>query len=152
MWKRITGLCPLLVLVVLTACRTMPMPKVNLSEPGWDVRQGQALWRSHQDAPEIAGELLAATRDGESFVQFTKTPFPFAVAQTTTNGWRAEFPTENRSFSAPGSPPARIIWFQLARALTGKPLAKDWLWQKTDAGWRLHNRSTGESLEGYFTQ
>jgi hypothetical protein len=130
-----------------------PLPKVNLSEPGWNVRQGQAIWRPKKDAPEIAGELLAATRaDGSAFVQFTKTPFPFAVAQMSPRGWQIEFPPQNKHFAAPGSPPARIIWFQLADALLGKQMAKGWAWQNSETNWQLKNSASGESLEGYFTQ
>ncbi|HWD91846.1 MAG TPA: hypothetical protein VG938_05800 [Verrucomicrobiae bacterium] len=130
-----------------------PLPKVNLSEPGWNVRQGQAVWRPKKDGPEIAGELLAATRaDGSAFVQFTKTPFPFAIAQMSPRGWQIEFPPQNKHFAAPGSPPARIIWFQLADALLGKPVAKHWAWSNSEANWQLENSSSGESLEGYFTQ
>jgi hypothetical protein len=106
-----------------------------------------------RSSPEIAGELIAATRaDGASFVQFTKTPFPFAVAQTSPTGWQIEFPPENRRYAGPGTPPSRIGWFQLSRALAGSPLALPWSWQSSQSGWRLENSSTGESLEGYFTQ
>jgi hypothetical protein len=85
-------------------------------------------------------------------VQFTKTPFPFAIAQTSPTGWQIEFPPQNRRFAAPGSPPARIIWFQLANAVRGKPLAKAWTWHDSGTNWDLKNSSSGESLEGYFTQ
>src|SRR5256885_14903702 len=58
------------------------LPPVNLSEPGWTIRQGQAVWRPNRGPLEIAGELLVATRsDGCSVVQFTKTPLPFLVAR-----------------------------------------------------------------------
>jgi hypothetical protein len=126
---------------------------VNLSEPGWAIRQGQAIWRPPgKTSPEIAGELLLATRaGGATFVQFTKTPFPFAIAQTTSNRWQIEFPPQNRRYAAPGKPPARIVWFQLANALTGKPIAKGWTWQNSGTNWQLKN-SSGESLEGYFAQ
>src|SRR5690242_18775520 len=50
-------------LIALSGCMTMkPLPKVNFSEPGWTVRQGQAVWRPQREAPEIAGELLVASR------------------------------------------------------------------------------------------
>jgi hypothetical protein len=149
---KMTGLS-LLLLLTLTACRTVSLPPVNFSEPGWSLHQGQAVWRPRRDAPEIAGELLAATRaDGSAFAQFTKTPFPFAIAQMTATGWKIEFPPQNKHYSAPSTPPARIVWFQLANALAGKPLAKNWSWTKSEAGWYLENSSTGESLEGYFAQ
>ena len=129
-----------------------PLPKVNLSEPGWDIRQGQAVWQPARKSPEIAGELLLATHaNGSTFVQFTKTPFPFAIAQTTSNGWQIEFPPQNRRYTGPGKPPGRIVWFQLCNALTGKPLARGWTWLDSGTSWQLKN-SSGESLEGYLAQ
>src|SRR3954464_16041006 len=88
---------PLLCCLLLCAagCRLLPsLPPTNLSEPGWHVREGQAVWRMKRDAPEIAGEILLATKaDGHAFVQFTKTPFPFLIGQTTSNRWQVELPT-----------------------------------------------------------
>jgi hypothetical protein len=143
----------LILLTSLCGCLTMrPLPKVDLSEPGWTVRQGQAVWKTGKKTPEIAGEILLATKtNGSAFVQFTKTPFPFAIAQTTSNRWQIEFPPQNKHYAAPGKPPARIVWFQLANAFTGKPLAKGWTWHNSGTDWQLKN-SSGESLEGYFAQ
>src|SRR4051812_19452341 len=98
MFKKNRFVC-LLLLLALPACRTAPTPKANLSEPGWTVRQGQAVWREKKDASGIAGELLLATRPGRTFLQFTKTPFPFVIAQTGTNSWQMESPAENRRYS-----------------------------------------------------
>lgn len=144
----------LLFLLGLCGCLTAPpMPKVNLSEPGWTIRQGQAIWRPKREGPEIAGELLLATKpDGNAFAQFTKTPFPFAVAQLSPKEWQIEFPPQNRRYAAPsGHPPARIVWFQLIKAETGKPVTPPWSWNDSGGNWRLTNASSGESLEGYFT-
>lgn len=141
-----------LFLTVLCGCLSLrPLPKADLSQPGWTIRQGQAVWQPSRKSPEIAGELLLATRtDGSSFVQFTKTPFPFAIAQTMSNRWQLEIPPQNKRYTAPGKPPARIVWFQLANALTGRPLAKGWTWRDSGANWQLTN-SSGESLEGYLS-
>ena len=143
----------LLLLAFLSACRTAPLSPVNLSGPGWIVRQGQAVWQPKRSAPEIAGEVLVAidAGGGRAFIQFTKTPFPLVIAQTTTNVWQIEAPAENRRFSGRGSPPARILWFHLPRAISGSPLPKDWVWRNSGNTWQLENLSTGESLEGYFT-
>ncbi len=135
-------------------CQTIPaLPSVNLGEPGWTVRQGQAVWRTRKDAPEIAGELIVAENpDGRSFLQFTKTPLPFVVAQTTANSWQIQFVPENRTFSGRGKPPSRLIWLYLPRCLAGGQPPRSWTWQKLENdGWRLENRITGESLEGYLT-
>jgi len=142
-----------LFLAILCGCLTLPpLPKADLSQPGWNIRQGEAVWKPDRKSPEIAGEILLATRaDGSSFVQFIKTPFPFAITQTTSNEWQAEFPPQNKRFTAPGKPPARIIWFQLVNALTDKPLARGWTWHDSGTNWLLKS-SSGESLEGYLAQ
>src|ERR1044071_2118887 len=69
-------LLPVLASGCLSACGTArPLPAVNLSEPGWRVQQGQAIWRTRKNAPEVAGELMVATHPGgRTFLQFTKTP------------------------------------------------------------------------------
>jgi hypothetical protein len=139
----------------LTACRTaQQLPPLNLTESGWTTRQGQAVWRSKKGAPEISGELILATHtDGRSFVQFTKTPLPFVVAQTGTNFWQAQFVPNNKIYSGHGQPPARLVWLQLPRCLLGITPPKPWSWQRLENhGWRLENRFSGELLEGYFTE
>jgi hypothetical protein len=117
------------------------------------VREGQAVWRRNATAPEIAGELLMATRtDGRRFVQFTKTPFPMIVAQSTTNHWQIEIPMQNKRYSGPGSPPKRLIWLYLPGLLSGEPPPKGWSWnQSADGSWRLENSRTGELLQGYLS-
>jgi hypothetical protein len=141
------------LLLALTGCLTgPPLPPANLAEAGWNVRQGQAVWRAQRSAPEIAGEiLLAIGENGRTFVQFTKTPFPLVIAQATTNSWQIESPAQNKQYSGRGAPPQRLIWLQLPRAFSGQALPENWSWQNSNRGWRLENRSTGESLEGYFS-
>ncbi|HZQ48011.1 MAG TPA: hypothetical protein VFC07_13415 [Verrucomicrobiae bacterium] len=125
---------------------------MNLSEPGWTVQQGQAVWRTERNAPEIAGDLIvAANPDGRSVLQFTKTPLPFVVAQTTTNTWQIQFVPRHKTYSGRGTPPTKIIWLYLPRCLAGSPPPKSWSWQRVENdGWRLENRTTGELLEGFL--
>ena len=139
--------------IYLVGCATIPMPSVNLSEPGWTTRQGQVVWRANKDAPEIAGDLMVATNpDGRSFVQFTKTPLPFVVAQSTADAWQIQFVPLNKTYSGRGIPPQRLIWLYLPRCLAGLPPPKSWTWRRLpDNGWHLENRNTGEFLEGYLT-
>ncbi len=144
-----------LVLAVFATngCRTFPpLPSVDLAERGWSVRQGQAVWKSSSTAPEIAGELVVATRpDGSSFLQFTKTPLPFVVAQTTSNSWQIQFVPENRRFSGPGKPPRRLLWLQLARCADGNCDAKQFSFTTLPNGNRfLQDRKSGESIEFYL--
>jgi len=146
---------PFILLVLSASCRSIsPLPPANLAEPGWTVRHGQAVWKSGADAPEIAGEIVVATRaDGRAFTQFTKSPLPFVVAQTTTNTWQIEFAAENRRWAGRGNPPTRLGWLHLARCLSGINPPKDWSFRKGDDGtWRLENRKTGETLEGYVAR
>ena len=144
----------LLAICFLAACRTTsPFPPINSREPGWTIRHGQAVWRANDKAPEIAGELLVASHaDGRSLVQFTKTPLPFVVAQTSAHTWQIHFVPQNKTYSGRGEPPDRLIWLHLSRCLSGTKPPPMWNWLTMgDERWRLENRSTGESLEGYLT-
>jgi hypothetical protein len=143
----------LVYLAILPGCQTIPtLPPVNLSQPGWTIRQGQAVWRSKKAAPEIAGELLVAVNpDGRSFVQFTKTPFPMVIAQTTSNSWQIQDVRKNRVYSFRGHPPAGLLWLQLPRCFDNSPPLKKWKWEHLEnGGFRFQNPSTGELLEGYL--
>jgi hypothetical protein len=138
---------------LFAGCRMTPLTPVNLQEGGWTVREGQAVWKRTKDAPEIAGDVLVATRgDGKSFVQFTKTPFPMIIAQTTTNRWQVEIPMQNKRYSGPGAPPKRLIWAYLPGLLAGESPPKGWSWNRLpENGWRLENSRTGEMLQGYLS-
>jgi len=136
------------------ACRTAaPLAAANLSEPGWTIREGQAVWRPKVEAPEIAGELLVAThRNGQTFLQFTKTPLPLVVARVTTNRWQIEFVTDHREFSGHGKPPSQFGWLHLARCVAGTAPPAKWRWEKfPDDRWRLENLISGETFEGFLT-
>jgi len=139
--------------IYAAGCGTIPMPSVNLSEPGWTTRQGQAVWRAKRDAPEIAGDLMVATNpDGRSFLQFTKTPLPFVVAQSTADAWRIQFVPYNKTYSGRGVPPQKLIWLYLPRCLAGLPPPEPLTWRSLqNNGWHLENRNTGEFLESYLT-
>ncbi|HWV98414.1 MAG TPA: hypothetical protein VNZ64_01855 [Candidatus Acidoferrum sp.] len=151
---------PLLALLVLflpitTGCRTAfsPLPPLNLKDPGWTVHEGQAVWSMEHGKGEIAGEVLVASGgDASTFVQFTKTPFPFVIARSTASRWEVQFPAQNRHYSGRGQPPKRLIWLYLPRVLAGKPPPRNWAWHDKDGIWRLENLASGERLEGYFTR
>jgi hypothetical protein len=155
------GLCgfKLLVLSLLlfcaVGCRTLPpLPASDFKQPGWTVREGQAVWRQKRGSPEIAGDILLATRaDGRAFVQFNKTPFPLVIAQRTANAWEIESPAQNVRYAGRGKPPKRMIFLYLPDVLSGGPTPKGWTWQPLeDKRWRLENPRSGEYLEGYFFQ
>ena len=148
-------LAGLLTLLLGAGCQTnsRPLPPVNLAEPGWTLRQGQAVWRSRRDAPELAGEILAASNtDGRALIQFTKTPLPLVCAQLTAEGgWQVELIPQKNLSTGQGVPPARLAWLQLARALNGLsvPPSVEFI-RSQNGGWRLLNRDSGESVTGFF--
>jgi hypothetical protein len=155
--KAFPRLCPLAwlaaaCLALLPACQTVPPPApVNLSEPGWRVQQGQAVWRAHKDAPEIAGELLVATHgDGRSFVQFTKPPLALVTAQRSRARWHLNLPP-GYDLKGRGEPPPRLVWLHLAPFVRGaEPPARWWSERGAEGSWRLADAHTGETLEGYL--
>jgi hypothetical protein len=143
----------LLLLLGLTACRTArPPAPVDLAEPGWTVQQGQAVWTAARGSEGVAGELLLATRaDGSCWVQFSKPPFNLFTAQRVGPGWHIEFQQGHKRYGGPGQPPARFIWFQLAKAAAGQTLDAGWTFTRDSAEhWVLNHAGRGERLEGYF--
>ena len=145
----------LLLALLAASCRTIPpLPPVNLAEPGWTLHQGQALWRSQRDAPEIAGEILFATHaGGRTVLQLTKTPLPFVSAQTSGASWQIEFVPQRRSFSGKGIPTPRLLWIHLARVLNGtKPPAPLEFKQTEPHGFTLENPKTGEMISGFLNE
>ncbi len=142
----------LVLLLLLAGCNTVPpLPAVDLTQPDWTVRQGQAVWKSGPKAPELAGDVLLATKPpNRTFVQFTKTPFPLLVAQTTGSTWEARIPMRNQRFSGRGRPPKRLIWLYLVKAIAGEPLPRKFKWTRDGNNWRLENTARGEYIEGFF--
>ena len=140
-----------LALTICVSCRTgPPLPPADLSGPGWQVRQGQAVWKPTKSRPELAVDLLLATNgSGNCFIQFTKTPFTLATAQVMNGAWQIDFGAGKFVWRGRGAPPKRFGWFQLPRALSSARLDPPWIFtRKPDDSWRLENPATGEFLEG----
>ena len=143
-----------LVVSTLLGCRSLPQqPAVNLSEPGWVVREGRAVWKEKPDSEGITGDIVVAMHwDGRSFVQFTKSSGPFVIAQSTTNTWQAQFLAENKTSSGRGRPPERIMWLNLPGGLLGGGMEEtDWILARRRGGaWSFRNDLTGETLDGFL--
>ena len=140
-------------MVLAAGCNTLPLqPPMNLAEPGWVVRQGQAVWRTSTNSPEIAGDLMVAIHpDGRSLVQFTKPPLPFVTAQKFTNGWQAQFFAQKRSYSGRGEPPDRILWLHLPDGLIGRHSTTNWFLTRNAETWHFESLTTDETLDGFLT-
>lgn len=125
-----------------------PLPPVDLSTPGWTLRQGQAIWRPSREAPEIAGDIVFATHPVlGSYLRFSKT-LPIVNARWTPEQWEIEFPPENRRHSGRGDPPDRIAWFNWLLGLQGRELSDPWFFTPApDGGGVLVNTRDGERLE-----
>ena len=146
-------LAPGLVLSSLCACQTIgTIRPVNLAEPGWRVREGQAVWQMPGKRPELAGELtLAANVDGRCFLEFTKGPFPLVRAECGDSRWEIEFPPQKLFFAGGGMPPKRLAWLQVCRGLAGKEARAPWRFaRRADGSWRLDNAHGKETVEGYL--
>jgi hypothetical protein len=142
------------VLVLGLGCRTTTeAPLFTATGPGWHVQEGQALWRPRQRLPELGGDLVVASHaDGRWLLQFTKTPLPLVMAQTTGTNWLIQFPPQKLSFAGHRQPPIHFAWLHLKAALAGEPLPAGLVFQrKADGGWRLENVRSGETLEGFLS-
>ena len=140
------------LLALLCACRTAPLPRIDTSAPGWSHRSGQAVWTPGRGAGDVVIDLEVWNRaEGDCLVDVSKAGLSFVLAHVTCGTWRIEAATGQRH-SAPGNPPARVGWLQLARSLAGQPPAAPWQFERREAGtWRLTHPQTGERFEGSLT-
>lgn len=122
--------------------------RIDLSAPGWTIRQGQALWKPGTDKPEIAGELVVASHPtAGSYIQFSKT-LPILSGRITSSGWEFENTTENKQYSGGGNPPSRIVWLQLLRAIEGQEISGRWTVARPSKDFvTLEDEHRGERLQ-----
>lgn len=141
-------------LQLLASCANMPMRQpLDITGPGWKVREGQATWTpGHAESP-INGELTLASGPPNSFfVQFSKPPFTLVTGQASGGSWLLEYPLQRKTLAGREAPPLDRVWFALANALGDqrRPVP-GWAFAKTpNGGWALANRRTGERLEGFL--
>ena len=136
-----------------TGCTTVrSLPAADLAEPGWQIRQGQALWRGRTGAVELAGEFLVAVGPGGAwFVQFSKVPMTVTQAQGDGRVWQVEYPAVRRTLRGHGAYPAGFAWPQFASWVAGRTPGNGWQLTTPDAqSFRLESRVSGEHIEGVF--
>ncbi len=142
----------LALLALLCACRTAPPVRIDTSAPGWTQRSGQAVWTPARGADDVVIDLQVWDRaDGECVLDVSKAGLSFVLAHITADTWRIEAATGERH-AARGTPPARVAWLQLARALAGRPPAAPWEFERVGPdAWRLTHPRTGERFVGSLT-
>jgi len=125
-----------------------PLPPVDLSQPGWRVWTGQAVWTTGDKGPTLAGYLLVAEQGkGELVVNFTKIVVPLFTARVSAGRWWLDFIERDRSYSGKGRPPARFVWFRAADILRGENNIPGWEIRRDAADEvSIMNPSTGEQL------
>jgi hypothetical protein len=125
---------------------------VDLSQPGWQVRRGQAVWLTSSQGTELAGDLLLASRpDGQILLEMTKASWPLVVVRLTSRTWQFESASTGQRRSGRGAPPPRSAWLVLPRCLTGTPPPTGWdFTREAGDGWRLQHRRTGELIYGFL--
>lgn len=145
-------LAVLVVVSLLNGCATpAPRPAMNLAEPGWVIREGQAAWKRSPDSAEVRGQLLVALHvDGRNVVQFNAASGERVQAQFSTNFWQAQLPGRTAPVTGRGKPPQKILWLQLPEGLLGNSAEEtDWMMSRERGRpWRFYHDVTGESLEG----
>ncbi len=116
------------------------------------MQQGQAVWKPSAGRPEVTGDLLLATNvNGNFYIQYSKIPFPLAMAQVSSEQWQIQFGADRYSWHGRGTPPDRFGWFQLPGALRSAKTGGNWRFTRVETNsWRLENSRTGETLEGEF--
>lgn len=121
---------------------------MDLSDAGWTVWTGQALWTRDAERSPIAGEVIVARRTaGEVFVSFSKPPLPIFTARTLAGQWRIDLVDGGQSHAGRGKSPERFVWLDLPRLLEGGSPRGDWTSEKLAAGeWWIRNPETGEVI------
>jgi hypothetical protein len=87
--------------------------------------QGQAVW-GRAYTPRAA-KFGCKRANGQAW-RSSKNPFPIMELHRSPAGWQLLVSFENRRFSGRGTPPERLILWQLLRAISSEPLGKDWSW------------------------
>jgi hypothetical protein len=147
------SLC-LAIALILGGCAALPaahLPALDTSASGWTVRQGQALWRTENGKPEIAGDVvLSSNPQAGSFIQFSKT-LPIVSGRIAPEGWEFSAVPQNKHYSGRAKPPRRIVWLQLLRVLEGQEISNRWTVAKPSPDYiLLEDLDSGERLEVRF--
>jgi len=141
----------LLLMFVVSGCRTAP-PGPDLSEPGWQRRSGEAVWKENRGSPEIIGTaILGVNHDGRVLFKFGTNSQMLVKAELSADEWRLDYTLERRHYSGKGIPPKNLTWIYLLRAIEQIEPPKDYIiWRTFEGGTRIENKETGEMINLYI--
>ncbi len=149
---RLKWLPALAAAVLLHGCASLPpQPAMNLSEPGWVIREGQAAWKKSASGPAQPGRLtVALNTDGRNVVQFNTASGETISVQSSASFWQAQLPGRQKILTGRGKVPQDILWLQLPGGLLGNSAEEtEWMMNRERGRpWRFYHDLTGESLEG----
>ncbi len=147
---RIGSTCiAIFVALLLAGCVALdPLPEANLSDPGWKIWTGQAVWQPRAGNSPLVGDMIVARHaDGEIFVSFSKPPLPLLTARANGSSWWIDVVERGHSYSGRGKPPGRFIWFRMPDVLEGSTDIAGWEIEAVAAGEKiLTNSRTGERV------
>ena len=106
----------LLAIGLLSAgCATLtPVKPVDLTQPGWSVWTGQAVWLPPDQPEAIAGDLLVASdQDGKRLIILTKPPITIFTAQTDQDTWQLNLTGQPRERRGRLPAPRQFAWFAI---------------------------------------
>lgn len=134
--------------VLLAGCAPIHMPKIDLSEPQWDVRNGQALWKQPSGGMQLTGDLLVAENPrGDMYISLTKSLIPIFMARTWERTWSIDFVARGQSHQGRGKPPSRrFVWFALPDILQGQAPPPPWTVTRKGSQYRIADVRTGEEI------
>ncbi|HEY3913784.1 MAG TPA: hypothetical protein VGN61_04785 [Verrucomicrobiae bacterium] len=143
-----------LMLVCLCGCyshRPYAWPTYNLSDLGWKVWNGQAVWKPRKTIPELTGDVtVAVNTNGNAIVQFSKT-IPFATARLDGHRWEIDFPAGNRVYARHYPLPSHFAWFQLPALVESNSPSRSWVEKGNLDQWEITSRHDSETLRGYLS-
>ena len=145
--------------LLCVGCKTVRIEQVDLDFPGWDLFEGEAVWRSDKNANDmVVGVIFARHLDGCLHLQVAKEGIPLNIVQVHSDAWVCEMPLMKRHYEGRVSSvqsrgvTAQLGWLQVLLQLGDRRLHPSWNSLIVAEGqWLLENDGTGERIELFLS-
>lgn len=141
----------LLCLAALTACTTpSDLPPLDVSGPGWQTWQGQAVWDHRFSDDALIGEFVSGVSraQGISFAELSKGGVPVVRGRRTLEQWEIQFLPMNVAQRGKGPvPSSKWIFLHVPEILNGGPTPEGWRKETPPGKIILTNAKLKERLE-----